>query len=233
MRCMLHSAFCILRPAVCTSALLQSSFCHAMPCHAVLCRARPCTHLHAHTKPLTTSHFVSKMAPFRSFPTLTESSCNHYSQSRRLNLVVPDCFVRSEVHPTIPSTRCSHTHLQITRVRLASSPTGPAKRTSHFFFLLTTTPTPTPAAQGCQGSRAPSSVARFLTHMCLPACPPGHPLPCAPLYCYRSVGSSGTQSTIASQTVKAAISLSPGDGTLVLKTGHVRTTTCSLTSFSS
>ncbi|POS76323.1 hypothetical protein DHEL01_v205274 [Diaporthe helianthi] len=71
--------------------------------------------------------------------------------------------------------------------------------------------------QDSQGSQALSSVARFFTPNVpgnLAAWP--HPTLCTTL-CYRCVGSSGTQSTIASQTVKVAISLSPGDGTLVLK----------------
>lgn len=89
-----------------------------------------------------------------------------------------------------PSTRApTHPHTHPHAFRLASFPTGSAKRTSHFHGRD-------------QGSRAPSSVARFLTHM------PAHHFLCN-LYCYRSVGSSGTQSTIASQTVKAAISASP------------------------
>lgn len=222
MRCMLHPAFCTLRPAV---LLHCCSLLSAMPCHAVLCRARP-----GHA--LTTSHFVSKMAPFLSFPTLTESRCNHYSQSRRLNLVVPDCFVRSEVHPTIPSTRPPTPTCTLHAFGWPRSQPGPPRGPLIFFLLLLLRPRP-PGLPGLASSfigrpfprpHVPASLPTWL-HTSDSTYPVHHSC------CYRSVGSSGTQSTIASQTVKAAISLSPGDGTLVLKRGHVRTTTCSLTSF--
>ena len=138
---------------------------------------------------------VLQDGPVMSFPTLTESSCNHYSRSRRLiSLCLTACPVGGPSnHPSTRAPTPTHT-------RSAGLIPNRARQEDLSFFFSTATDTSTGHSQG---SRAPSSVARFLT----PTCMPTHSL--CNLYCYGSVGSSGTQSTIGSQTVKAAISLSP------------------------